>query len=142
MIVPDANLLIYAYDKGSGPHAEARRWWEKTLSGPEPVGVPNVVILAFIRLMTHPTLSGNPLATDEATQFVQSWLAQSHCRVLPSSATTVALFFDLLKQSGVGGNLTTDTWIAASALEYGGRVYSNDRDFDRFPSLTWVNPLE
>ena len=32
--------------------------------------------------------------------------------------------------------------IAALASEHGGVVYSNDRDFERFPDLVWRNPLD
>jgi predicted nucleic acid-binding protein len=28
MIVPDANMLIYAYDATSPRHKRARSWWE------------------------------------------------------------------------------------------------------------------
>ena len=38
MIIPDANLLIYAHDETSPWHGQARAWWEATLSGTEPVG--------------------------------------------------------------------------------------------------------
>jgi hypothetical protein len=33
MIVPDANLLLYAYDKTSPFHTKAKHWWEQCLSG-------------------------------------------------------------------------------------------------------------
>ena len=56
MIVPDANLLIYAYSSTSPSHRAARRWWEDALSGHEPVGIPWIVVLAFVRLISHPTL--------------------------------------------------------------------------------------
>ena len=60
MIVPDANLLIYAYDTTSPHHAKARTWWEERLSGDEPVGIPWVVVLAFTRLLTHPAVCAAP----------------------------------------------------------------------------------
>lgn len=40
MIVPDANLLINAYDRNPPCHKAARQWWEDALSGDEPVGIP------------------------------------------------------------------------------------------------------
>ena len=46
-----------------------------------------------------------------------------------------------LEQTGVGGNLATDALIAAQAMEAGGRVFTNDRDFARFPGLVTENPL-
>jgi uncharacterized protein len=42
----------------------------------------------------------------------------------------------LLRDSGTGGNLTTDAHLAALALEHGAAVVSYDRDFARFPGVT------
>jgi len=67
--------------------------------------------------------------------------AYDHVRLLSPSSATVALFLDLLTEAGTGGNLGTDAMIAALAVEYGGCVYSNDRDFARFGKLAWRNPL-
>jgi predicted nucleic acid-binding protein len=39
------------------------------------------------------------------------------------------------------GNLTTDTHLAALAIENGCELCSTDGDFHRFPALRWVNPL-
>lgn len=142
MIVPDANLLIYAYDTTSPHHAKARSWWESALSGAEPVGIPWVVILAFTRLMTHPTVSENPMTVAQARAAVEAWLACEHVRMLSVEPDTINTFFTLLDEAGIGGNLSTDALIAATASEHGGCVYSNDRDFDRFAGLVWRNPLQ
>jgi len=141
MIVPDANLLIYAYDSTSEHHRAARTWWEETLSGSMPVGVPWIVVLAFTRLMTHPTLSNNPMTTAQARRAVDAWLAQGQVRLLSPTSITFSMFFDLLDAAGTGGNLSSDAMIAALAVEHGGRVYTNDIDFDRFPNVGWSNPL-
>ena len=55
--------------------------------------------------------------------------------------TSLNQFYDQLTAAGTGGNLSTDALIAALAIEHGGCVYSNDRDFARFPDITWRNPL-
>ena len=141
MIVPDANMLIYAYDTTSPFHKRARSWWEDVLSGIEPVGVPWIVILAFVRIMTHPTLSANPMTVSQARESVESWLAMSHVRVLVTTPGTIDLFFDLLTAVGTGGNLSTDAMIAALAGEHGGCIFSNDSDFARFANTAWRNPL-
>lgn len=141
MIVPDANLLVYAYDETAPAHAAARQWWEEALSGAEPVGIPWVVVLAFARLTTHPALMANPMTVEQSRAAVMSWLGVDHVRLLSPSAATLAAFFDLLEQAGTGGNLSTDAMIAALAIEYGGCIYSNDRDFGRFAGLTVRNPL-
>jgi len=48
MMLIDANLLIYAIDADSAHHERVRSWWEELLSGPDGVGLPWVVILAFV----------------------------------------------------------------------------------------------
>jgi len=90
MIIPDANVLIYAHDQTAVAHRSARRRWEATLSGSEPVGIPWVVALAFVRLMTHPTLSENPMTIEQARGCVEGWLSGS---ALEESASRVVETF-------------------------------------------------
>lgn len=141
MIVPDANLLLYAYDESFPGHAAARAWWERVMNGTEPVGLPTVVVLAFVRLATHPTVAANPRSVPEVQLIVDSWLKAPHVRILPTSDSLVGRFFDLLRAAGSGGNLSTDALIAAHAQDAGAKVFTNDRDFSRFPGLVTVNPL-
>lgn len=142
MIVPDANLLIYAYDTSATLHRVARRWWEGALSANEPVGLPWVVVLAFVRLITHPTLSEHPFTVRAAEAAVRQWLDCDHVQLLLARETTLERFFSLLDEAGLGGNLATDALIAAHAEEYGATVHSTDRDFARFTGVRWLNPLE
>jgi toxin-antitoxin system PIN domain toxin len=141
VIVPDANLLIYAHDEAAPQHAKARVWWESALSGTEPVGLVWVVVLAFTRLLTHPQLSRNPLSVAEVREIVGLWLACPHVRLLGLSEQALPRFFDLLAEAGGGGNLSTDALIALHAMEHSATVFSNDRDFDRFAGVKRVNPL-
>ncbi len=141
MIVPDVNLLLYAYDSSFAQHTKAASWWERVMNESEPVGLPWVVVLAFVRLTTHPTIAANPRSVGEVRAIVESWLAVPHVRLLPHSAGLATRFFDALAQAGGAGNLTTDALIAAQAIEAGARVFTNDRDFARFPGLVTVNPL-
>jgi len=142
VIIPDANLLIYAYDSQSPWHAKARLWWESALNGEEPIGIPWVVLLAFTRLITHPTICTHPLSIPEVRERVDVWFSCSHVRCLPSLESNIAPFFNCLEAAGRGGNLSTDALIASQSIEHGGRVYSNDSDFSRFPGVQWINPLK
>jgi toxin-antitoxin system PIN domain toxin len=142
MIVPDVNLLVYAYDETSPQHAKARDWWEKTLSGTEPVGIPWVVVLGFSRILTHPQICANPIAVEEVRRVVIEWMDLPHVRVIQLSNQALELFFDLLEEAGMGGNLATDALIALHGREHSATIHSNDRDFDRFPGIKWVNPLK
>jgi toxin-antitoxin system PIN domain toxin len=142
MIIPDVNILVYAYDSTSPWHERGRKWWHQTLVGSESVGIPAVVIMAFIRLMTHTSLSGNPMAVSRARVIIDSWMAVDGVRVLAPTWETLSLMMDLLEEAGVGGSLSTDALIAAHALEQRASVWSNDVDFKRFPGVKVRNPLK
>jgi hypothetical protein len=142
MIIPDVNILVYAYDSTSPWHERAREWWQQTLVGSESVGIPAVVIMAFVRLMTHTSLSGNPMAIPRASAIVSSWVAVDGVRVLAPTWETLSLMMELLEDAGVGGSLSTDALIAAHALEQRASICSNDADFKRFPRVKVHNPLK
>jgi toxin-antitoxin system PIN domain toxin len=141
MIIPDANLLIYAHDEASPWHAKARAWWEAVLSGAEPVGIAWVVVLAVTRLLTHPNVCENPLSPAHVRRLVEHWLSFPHVRIIHLSENALGRFFDLLEEAGTGGNLCTDALIALHALEHSATIASNDRDFDRFAGVKRINPV-
>ncbi len=141
MIVPDANILIYAHDTSAPQHARAKAWWEETLNGREPVGLPWVVVLAFTRIMTSLQICANPLTTGQVREIVQLWLSCPHVRLLQVSGPGLERLFDLLEEAGAGGSLSTDALIAVTALEHSATIYSNDRDFDRFGGVRRIDPL-
>ena len=142
MIVPDTNLLIYAYDAESPFHLKSKAWWEELLSKGTLVGLPWVVLLAFTRLATHPQINENPMTVEQVRKIIESWLAVPTVQILVPDASVFYRFFELLEQVGVGGNLTTDALIAAHALNSGGTIHSNDADFSRFHGLKWANPIQ
>ena len=141
MIVPDLNLVIYAYNRDAPKHAAARAWWERLLNGTEPVAVPWVVVLGFVRLMTHRSVLIHPMPAGDALTHVRSWFARSNVERLDPGPQHLDLLDRLLAALGTGGNLTTDAHLAALAIEHQCELHSNDADFSRFPGLRWRNPL-
>ena len=75
VIIPDLNLLIYAYDQRAPQHPQAHLWWAQLLRGDEPVGMPWVVLTGFVRLTIRPGILAQPLSSAEAIQEIQQWLA-------------------------------------------------------------------
>ena len=141
MIVPDLNLLVYAYNSDAPHHEKARAWWERLLNGRDPVGVPWAVILGFVRLMTHPSVLVAPLAPSQALGFVRAWLERPQVTILEPGPRHLEIVERLLDGLGVAGNLTTDAHLAALSIEGQAELHSNDTDFARFPGLKWHNPL-
>jgi toxin-antitoxin system PIN domain toxin len=141
VIVVDANLLIYSYDKHSRNHAESRSWVEKAFSGQEAVGLPSQSLSAFLRVITNRRLPGTRLMLADATRIVDDWLDQPKIRVLAGGDEHWLIFRRMIVEGGASGALVSDAHLAALTLEYGGVLYTADRDFARFPGLRWVNPL-
>jgi len=141
VIIPDANLLLYAYDASSPFHAKAAQWWSGLLSSREPVGLCPVVAFAFLRLSTHGRVFDQPLSVAEARTHIRSWLDRPNTRWLVPGPNHLDSAGELLEQAGTGGNLVTDAQIAALALEFKATVHTADTDFARFANVNWKNPL-
>ena len=143
MIVPDANLLLYAYDSTCPFHAQARAWWQGCLSGTEPVGLTHPVVFAFLRVGTHARAFANPLSLEQASACVRSWLARRITAILEPDSDHVSRVFELLAGAGSpGGSLVTDAQIASIAIVHRAVVHTADRDFLRFPGLRCRYPLD
>jgi len=141
MIVPDANLLLYAYDSTSPFHERSRAWWSGCLSGPEPVGLLAAVLFAFVRIGTSPRVFENPLPIGEATRHVRGWLEVPTTELLAVKRPDVDQALAWLEAAGAGSTLTTDAQIAAVAKRCRAEVHTADTDFARFPGIRWQNPL-
>jgi toxin-antitoxin system PIN domain toxin len=141
MIVPDVNLLLYAYDSDSPFHKRAVEWWQDCLSGAEPIGLATVVLFGFVRIGTNPRVFQNPMSVATAAGHIRSWMLQPVTQVLDSSADHADRALRLLETLGTAGNLVTDAQIAALALDHGAVVHTADADFIRFHGLRWLNPI-
>jgi len=141
MILPDVNLLIYAYNTSAPHHAAARRWWDERLSGDEPVGLAWVVILGFIRINAHAKIHANPMSLQQSTAIVAEWLTLPHFHLVDPAPGHFERLTHNLIHLGTAGNLTTDAHLATLAAERGYVLHTTDADFNRFPVLKWVNPL-
>ena len=141
MIVLDANILLYAYDAVPVQHAKARAWVENVFSGIEPVGLPWQTLAAFLRIMTDLGLPGKRFSGAEAADFVSQWLGLPNVRVLTPGDEHWRIFQKMIVEGQATGPLVSDAQLAALTIEYGGVLYTADRDFARFPGLRWENPL-
>lgn len=141
MIVPDVNLLLYAYNSAAPEHGKAKVWWEDLVNSQRPVGLPWAVVFGFIRLSTHRSVLATPLPPEVALRIVSSWTKNLSVRMVNPGFRHLEIATQLFKATGVGGNLTTDTHLAAIAIEHQAELHSNDNDFARFPGLRFRNPL-
>ncbi|MEM7481473.1 MAG: type II toxin-antitoxin system VapC family toxin [Acidobacteriota bacterium] len=142
MILPDINLLLYAYNPDSPHHIRAMEWWETSLSGRTMVGLPWVVLLGFLRLVSNHSLFDEPLSPREALEEMRAWLDRPTVQVLQPGSRHLDLLDELMVGTAASSKLSTDCHLAALAIEYQAELHSNDSDFSRFPGLRWKNPLK
>lgn len=141
MIVPDLNLLLYAYNAHSPEHAMARLWWESVLNGEDLIGIPAEVSLGFVRLATHSRLGPAAVGLSVARSVVESWLELPKTRPLIPDNEHFRRVVRLLEATTSRGSQVTDASMASYAIANGATLYTDDGDFARFPGLRWVNPL-
>ncbi|WP_154759656.1 type II toxin-antitoxin system VapC family toxin [Amycolatopsis pithecellobii] len=138
----DANVLLYAVNKDAPNHEAARSWLDRALSVGGSVGFTWVVLLAFLRISTHPNIFRNPLPSNLAFETVEQWLDQPGAVVLQPTPRHLGVLRGLLRSIGTAGNLVNDAHLAAIAVEHGADVMSFDADFTRFDGLRVHRPSE
>lgn len=141
MIVPDVNVLVYAYRADLDQHDAHRPWLSQALDGPEPFGLPDVVLTGFVRVVTNRRIFANPSPIQPALAFVDRVRSAPAAR---SAAATDATWREFARfarfDSRIVGNLVPDAWLAALAVSVGARLATADAGFARFEGLRWFNP--
>jgi len=137
----DANLLLYAVDRGSSFHEAARSWLTEQLTGARRVGLPWQSLAAFLRIATHTRAFERPLDPAEAWRRVTDWLNSGPAWIPEPGERHAVILGELIVRHDVRGNLVPDAQLAAVAVEHGLTVYSADTDFARFTDVRWENPL-
>lgn len=141
MIVPDLNLLVYAYNADAPLHASAYSWWKELLNGRDSVGIAWVVTIGFVRLMTSRVVLTHPMHAGPALAHIKAWYARPNVVRLEPGPRHLEIFEQLVTPIGTAGNLATDVHLAALAIEHQCELHSNDGDFGRFSGLRWRNPI-
>ena len=141
MILPDINVLLYAYNPSAPAHVTAKRWWEAALNSSELIGLPHEVIFGFIRIATHPNLGAAAVPLSKARAVVEGWLELPQVRVLVPADDHFKSVMKLMEQANASGRVLSDAVLAAHAMAHRATLCSNDSDFARFEGLDWRNPL-
>jgi toxin-antitoxin system PIN domain toxin len=140
VILPDVNVLIYAFRRDLTQHALCRPWLAEVVTGEAHFGLSPLVLSAVIRITSNPRAFKNPSAIDEAFGFCADLLEQPHCRIVEPGEGHWDIFKRLCIDTDTRGSRVSDAWFAALAMEWGCEWITLDRDFARFPGLKWRVP--
>lgn len=139
----DVNLLLYASDASSQFSTRARAFLEECAAGPEVLCFAWPTLIAYLRLATHPAIFASPLSPADAEANVESLLALPHVRVLAEQEGFWDVYRAITKDLAVRGNDVPDAHLAAMLRQHDvPTLYTNDRDFRKYPFLKVVNPLD
>ena len=140
MILPDVNVLVNAFRRDTDEHALCRRWLESVVNGDSRYGMSPQVLSGVIRVATHPRVFSQPSGLDEVIRFCELLMDEPHCVLIGPGQQHWSIFSRLCKEADARGNLASDAWFAALAIESGCEWITLDRDYARFTGLGWCLP--
>jgi uncharacterized protein len=141
LILPDVNVLLYAFRSDAENHTAYRTWLEGVLNGEMAYGISPQVLASVVRLSTHPRIFARPSRLADALAFASVLLEQPHCQIIQPGPRHWEIFTALCRRASANGNLVQDAWLAALAIESGCEWITTDRDFARFEGLRWRTAL-
>jgi uncharacterized protein len=140
MILPDVNVLIYAFRGEVPQHERCRRWLQGVVDADAPFGVSALTLGAVVRVTTNRRAYATPTTIEEAFRFCDYLLGQPHCQVVEPGERHWDIFKQLCTETDTRGPRVTEAWYAALAIERGCEWITLDRDYARFPGLRWAMP--
>ena len=141
MVLLDVNVLVYAHRAEAPHHKRYQRWLQEQVSSGEAFGISELVLSAFVRVVTHPRIFRTPTPLQEAFRAVGILRDQPNGVLVSPGPRHWDIFADLCRKAEAKGNLVPDAYLAALAIESGCEWITTDRDYSRFPGLRWRHPL-
>jgi toxin-antitoxin system PIN domain toxin len=142
MLCVDVNVLVYAHRKDLPQHQTYRPLLERLANGEEPLGLPDIVLSGFIRLMTNRRIFARPTQPDEAWAAADALLAAPAAMALRPGQRHWTVFRQLASDINARANDIPDAYLAAYAIENNATWLSADRGFARFARLRWSHPTD
>jgi toxin-antitoxin system PIN domain toxin len=141
VILPDVNVLVYAYRREANGHDAYAAWLTDLVSGADELALVDHCLAGMVRIVTNPRIVTDPAPTAHALSFVGRLRAAARARTVASTAATWTTLAELVEgDRGITGNLVPDAYLAALAISNGCRLATADRGFARFPGLDHFDP--
>ncbi len=140
MILPDVNVLIYAFRTDVPEHALCHAWLKSVVFGDARFGISPLALSALVRITTNRRAFPHCSTHQEAFGFCDDLLRLPHCQIVEPRERHWDIFKRLCIETDTRGNTVTDAWYAALAIEWGCEWITLDRDYARFPGLRWRTP--
>lgn len=136
----DVNILVAAHREDTDSHSVIRPWLESQLAGATGLAVSDLVFSGFLRIVTHPKIFKIPTPMDQALEFVSDLRSRASVTIVKPGAGHWDIFVGLCTSADARGNLISDAYHAALAIEYGIEWITLDKGFSRYLGLRWSCP--
>jgi hypothetical protein len=111
VILPDVNVLLYAFRSDVEEHDAHRIWLEEVINGEAAYGMSPQVIASVIRIASHPRIFAHPSRLADALAFASVVLEQPHCQIIQPGPRHWGIFTRLCQSANAYGNLVPDAWL-------------------------------
>jgi toxin-antitoxin system PIN domain toxin len=141
VILPDVNVLVFAYRREAPGHARYAAWLRELVAGADDVGLVESTLVGFLRVVTNRRIFADPAPVPAALELVDAVRRAPRAVWLqPGEATWQALASLAAHDAALRGNLVPDAWLAALCIAHGGQLATADRGVARFAGLDWFDP--
>lgn len=141
MILPDVNVLVYAFRREAVGHATYSAWLTGIVGGADELALHDSVLSGMARIVTNSRIMATPAPMSAVLDFLGRLRSARRARWLPAGPATWDAFERLAgADRGIVGNLVPDAHLAALAVAHGCRLATADRGFARFPGLDHFDP--
>jgi len=139
----DANVLVYATDETSDRHPRARTLLDHVATSPAITYLFWPVLLAYVRIITHPTILELPLSPEAAIANIDDLVQRPQIIVVGEGDRFWETFQRLARTVAPRGNLVPDAHLVTLMTENGlSTIWTGDRDFRKFSGITVKDPFD
>ncbi|MFA6108485.1 MAG: type II toxin-antitoxin system VapC family toxin [Candidatus Latescibacterota bacterium] len=139
MTLFDVNILVNAHRGENTGHAFYLRWLTGCLENQEAFLYSELILSAFVRIVTHPRVYRTPTPLGRALAFAEEVRKRPNGVGIMPGARHWEIFSSLCHRTAVTGNGVPDAYLAAIAIEAKATWITADDGFARFtPDLRWT----
>lgn len=139
----DANVLLYASDASSEFHERALKILHESVEGRGLLYLFWPVLMAYLRISTHPSIFANPLSSEDAIANVSQLVKRANVRTPGEAKDFLEVFQESTAGLTVRGNLVPDAHVVALMRQYDVKtIISRDRDFRKFDGIKVADPFQ
>ncbi len=138
----DANVLVYSSDTDSPFHETAEALVLRLAAGPELVYLFWPVLMAYLRIATHPVIARTPLSSPDAVANMAALIDLPHVRTVGEQEAFWTHYGVVAGDVMPTGNLVPDAHLVALMRENEVRtIWTHDRDFRKFTGIEVRDPF-